>query len=285
MWSSSCPDERSIGLPVVVGSTIVATAIGAVLGWWIGVASSPLIGVETDECATASPTEPGPTSGTVAFGDPEAADALEQALLTNLQLAAKLESLERLAEEAHDQGLTPAEAAAVVISGLRDSDLSVLAGMLTGMGADELAEVDDLRGFTRRLAAVAIEGELEGARGGEPAAGGFVAPIFATEVEIRNPHVVASTTFQPDTSRIVAMIHTRDFEDRSLMVRWSRTDQPEVLGLQSLAVTANSDWTATAHQRSGGFASGSYLVSVYSRDAAMDPVASGSFVVVARSDE
>jgi hypothetical protein len=274
---SSSSTASTYSVPVLCAVVLGASLLGAGVGWWIGVASSPLVVIEEAECAERAPAAAEDPASRLQPVDPEVAESIQESLLSGFELAAKLGALEALAEQASRSGLAPREIAGVAVDGVPEADLPILTGMLAGVEADELAEIEDPRGFARRLAELAIEAEVEGA--GEDAIDAPIELLFASDEEIQNPHVVATRSFAPDAGEIFAIARTRDLEDTQLMVRWARIGHPDLLALEPMTVDASSNWSAASHRRSGRWLEGRYQVSLYSFDGEMKPLASAVFSV------
>jgi hypothetical protein len=252
--------------------------LGGALGWWVGAASSPIVAVAPGECP--EPEEVA-VQGADAERMPNAAmiEALERSLQNALMLASRLDSLERLSDEVDRQGLATAEAADLLIDGMRDADLPILARMLSGLSEHELDQLEDLRGFSRRLAEVTISGELGEAQAEAGSDRAVIQLLFSSEEELLNPSLVATDAFRSDSGPIFAIVRTGDLEDRTLMVRWARLDRPKVLSLRAHPVTAGSHWTALAQVPAGRWGVGRYRVSVYRLSAEMEELASAVYSV------
>lgn len=280
-------EGRTFAPGVLIAGCLLFVSIGGAGGWWIGLSYAPLIAVQEAACPTprAADVTGGGSTGSISSGE---IDALEDSLMIRLGLLAQLGSVEGLALDATREDLTAADAVAAIIDALPDRELQILATMLTGMEEAEIGPVDDMRSFTARLAQLALEAEGGGddSPDGQALSDTSAAPtlLFAAERELLNPRQVARPLFDVDADRVYAMVETAGITQPSLVIRWARIDRPRVLQLTRVPVQTGSNWTADSYGSGRGWAPGSYRVSVYTGDAAMRPIASGTFSVAPRED-
>ncbi len=267
---------------------LVAASLGAVLGFWHGVAAAPLLEIQRAECETPLASEGAVlTNAEGASADSSSRDALSIALgesfATNVRLAAKLHSLEALLEELEHEGVTAAEAARRVIEGMSEDDLALTIGMLTRMSEDELDEIRDIRGYATRLSEIAISGTLEGLDDFEDGWDDDLV-LFSDERNEHDPRAVASEAFDPETDRIWAMVPVHRVSADSLMVKWERSDRREILRLRRRPIPGRQEWVSFFLSKPMRWPAGQYRVTVYTGDEAMTPIAMGTYRVVDEPD-
>jgi hypothetical protein len=270
-------DSRSKGVRrgAVLAVSLVSLSIGLVIGWGYGRASAPLFALPVSDCAecgaATSPDESGGSSAALS------SQLLADSMLTSLSLASRLASLQALLEELSEQGVTPSQAARGLIQGMSEEDLRTALDLLTPLSDEALAEVDDVRAFALRLCEIAIEGTFEEGGGGDGWAEGAV--LFTAERDVHDPEPISATIFTADTEWIYAAVQVDEDTIDDVLMKWSRTDKPEILRLNRRRLESSSPYSAFGLRKDGGFPPGEYRVTFYTADEAMSPLATGRYRV------
>jgi hypothetical protein len=266
------PSERGrFGLATFIGGMTLALAIGAATGWWFGQSAAPLVTVTQTACddeALAAAPESAP-------GD-DLEIALGNSLISQLQLAARVDSLEDVLKEMEEQGVDPRVAAHGVIRTMSEDQISTTVASFARMDQDELDEIEDIHAFATRLSDIALDEVHPGSEDGSD----VPELLFTAELDEQDPYSVAGSVFTSDADRIYAMLRMEDPGDGRLMIKWARADRPQILALRRHDLQGDRDWSSFFMFRPRGFAPGEYRVTVYTGDEAMSTLAMGTFSVI-----
>lgn len=234
------------------------------LGVWLGSAITPRL-------VSSAPPPPIEDEGHAKLEKLDS--ALTQSWQTNLQLAARIRSLQAMVGEASEGGRS--QIVEGVISTLSDQDLQSIIASAVHLSPDEIDEVRDLRGFSERLAEIAMEDTLQPTNDGA----GTAYVVFTSSRPMGDVDSIARQQFNSDEHRIYAVFQTESFERNTVMIKWYRRDQPKILLFQRYSIVPGEPHGFVWHRPSGGWEQGQYEVSIYSGDEAMTPLASGNYTV------
>jgi hypothetical protein len=269
---SKQPSGR-LRIPVVWVLCIATTALfaGGGIGWWLGHSSA--LPDQLAMAAVLAKVAPGALGG----DDPSqpGADSPDWSSLA-LQLALRLNSLEALLEELEGRGAEPMEFMRGAIAQLSDSDLEFVLRTAVRLNADDLAEVGDVQGFAYRLSEIALDGIVEA---DEPDAEQADFVYFTRAPERNDPAAVGRHSFGRDEHRIYAVFPRGGYDLEQVMVKWFRTDKPEILLFGRYAIAQNQEYSWVWLEKREGWDQGHYQVDVFSGDEAMTPIARGQFTV------
>ncbi len=199
--------------------------------------------------------------------------ALTESGLANLQLAARIRSLEAMVGEVSEGDRS--QLVGRVISTLSDQDLQSILASTAHLSPDEIGDVRDLRGFSERLAEIAMEDTLQ--PGNNVAGAEHV--VFTSSPEIGDLDSAARERFNPDEPQIYAVFATEDFEGDTVMIKWYRRDQPQILLFQRYSIVPRERHGYVWFRPDGDWERGQYAVDIYSGDEAMTTLASGHYTV------
>ena len=175
----------------------------------------------------------------------------------------------------------PLETARAVSDSMSDRELIALVSSTTSLPERELDGLRDVRGFALRLSEIAVDGVLK-ARSED---GGEVAAVsFADSVDASNRPVFVRSRFTPGTERIYAVFDTDDYTLGDVMVKWYRTDPPEMLLFGRYPIRRGEGQSHVWFERPHGWAEGDYRVEFYSGDPALVKLASGSYAIDGDAD-
>jgi hypothetical protein len=216
-------------------------------------------------------------------GDPAASTAREQALeealegskLTTLWLAARADSLEALLEGLRGGDLDHRRVVDHAIENLDEQELRSIVASAANLSPEELEEVQDLPAFAARLAEVAMEDMLEP---GEPVTGANRV-VFTTTPETRDPEARARSRFAREQNRIYAAFPTADYEQDSVMIKWYRSDPPQILLFERYPIRRGEAHGFVWLQPTGGWEPGRYQVDIYAADEAVTRLAQGRYTI------
>ncbi len=263
-------------IPVVWVLCIATTALfaGGGIGWWLGrVSGLPdklalariLAKAAPGAIEPGSPLQPGSDSA-------DSSDWWRVAL----QLAQRVDSLEALLEGIEAQGGDPKEFVRGAIAQLSESDLEFVLRSAVRLSADDLAEIEDLPGFAVRLSEIALSGIVEP----DEADAGRADSVFFTRTPERNdPEAVGRHSFGSDENRIYAVFPRAEYDGEQVMVKWFRTDKPEIALFGRYPISPNQEFSWVWLEKREGWDHGRYQVDIFSGDEAMTPLARGRFVV------
>jgi hypothetical protein len=130
--------------------------------------------------------------------------------------------------------------------------------------------------FAARLAEVAMEDIVEPA--GEPS--GAIRVLFTTKPETRDPQVLARERFTTQEPRIYAVFPTAGYTHDTVMIKWYRTDPPQILLFRRYDIRPGDAYGFVWLQPKQSWEPGSYRVEVYAADEAVTRLARGRYQVV-----
>jgi hypothetical protein len=234
-------------------------------------------GVSEESCPTPARAQAAPAEPTAAAGrEQELEEALEGSWLATLRLAAEVDSLEALLEELREGELDHRQLVDHAIANLGERELRSIVASAAHLSPDELEEVRDLPAFAARLAEVAMEDIVEP---GEPATDARRV-VFTTAPETRDPEALARSRFEPNQGRIYAVFPTADYARDAVMMKWYRSDPPQILLFERYPIRAGDAYGYVWLERKGGWEPGSYQVDIYAADEAVTRLARGRYTVV-----
>ena len=271
--------SRRIALHVFAIGIAATGVVAGGLGWWIGRSSVPLISLTSTDCPTPGVgDEPLKDDAGPSASEVELAEALDTSLLSMLQLAAQVDSLEQVIEDFERQGIDPKTAARGLIKGMSEDDVDLIVGLVTRMNDEELDEIEDIRGYATRLSDIAIDGTFDETV--EPTEyDGTI--LFGSERDEHDPASVAAEVFLPDTQRIFAMVPMPEGGTKRVTVKWARVDRREILRLRRRTIATSAPYMSFFLPRPStrGWSPGLYRVTVYTGDEAMTLLAEGTYSV------
>ena len=261
-------NPRTIWLAI----SLAAFLAGAALGRF---AFGP--GACEERCATAAGlqgAESGKTTGSNAR-EQELEQALESSWLDMLRLAAKVDSLETLLEELQGGELDHRQLVQSAIANLGERELRSILASAASLSTEEIEAVEDLPAFAARLAEVAMEDIVEPAE--EPSGSSRV--LFTTTPETRDPLALARSRFTPQESRIFAVFPTASYEQGAVMIKWYRSDPPQILLFKRYPIRPGDAYGYVWLRPKEGWEPGRYHVDVYAADEAVTRLARGHYSV------
>lgn len=201
--------------------------------------------------------------------------ALESSWLDSLRLAAKVYSLETLLEQLEGGELDHQQLVENAIANLGERELQSIVASAAGLSVEELEAIEDMPAFAARLAEVAMEDIVEPAR--EPSDASRV--FFTTTPETRDPQTLARQRFTAQDPRIYAVFPTESYEQGTVMIKWYRTDPPQILLFRRYGIRPGDAYGYVWLQPKQGWEPGSYRVDVFAADEAVTLLARGRYHV------
>jgi hypothetical protein len=197
------------------------------------------------------------------------------AWLTNLWLTGRVQSLLSLIEDLESQDIDPALLARRVISKLDRDDLQAAISMATELGEEDLDEVHDMEAFAMRLAEVAMEGTMVDAP--ETVDAPYV--WFGGDASGIEDRSKGTHGFDLRQERIYAFFSAGDYPGRKVLVKWYRTDEPQIMLFKRHNIGSGREADYVWLEPGAGWQSGDYQVDIYTGDEAMDRLAAGRYSV------
>lgn len=255
-------------------SVCLALIAGVGIGWWIGLStsSSPLLGLAAqlpDLAERGRQEREGEGAGA-------AADVGLDSWMMALALAAKADSLEGVIAELKSRELEPRDLVHGAVAQMNEDEIAGAIAMVTAFDDDDLGEVEDIRAFATRLADIAMAGTLT--EPDEPGEG--TAEVFFSERSPRGvDEPVANDVFPTSSGRIYALFRTEGLDGEVVMLKWFRTDRPEILLFRRYTINPRDEhgWVWLDKQRK--WDEGTYQVDLFRGDEAMQHLAVGRFEV------
>jgi len=251
---------RTIAFPAAL-----ASVAGLALGIWLGRVLAPPPSVSAPPPLVVSERRDG--------REAKLDSALTQSWRANLELAARIKGLEAMAGELSESDRS--QLIERIISTLSDRDLQSILASTIRLSPDEIDDVRDLRGFSERLAKIAMEDTLQPGKN----VAGAEDVVFTSSPQTGDVDSTAREQFGPDEPEIYAGFATEDFEGDTVMVKWYRRDQPEILLFQRYPIVPGEQHGYVWFRPDEDWAQGQYEVDIYSGDEAMTPLASGNYTV------
>jgi len=260
--------RADLALYVLIGTLFVGIGIGWVIG--MTQAASSL-----EAQLAASRSGPLPPGGAASAGRAPGGSAVSPMLAYDL--ATRVDSLESLLAAANEHQVPPRVLIDRAISQLSDGQIRAALGPVVQLDPEDLDEIDDLPGYASHLAGLALDGLIE--PGPDARAGDLGEVVFATELDRRDPESLAQTTFATDTGRIYAVFDVDGYAGDKVMVKWYRSDGPELLLFRHFRLTPDEPFSWVWRGRANGWEPGHYRVEVFGGDESLDPLATGEFDV------
>jgi hypothetical protein len=220
----------------------------------------------------AGPAAPAPTSNR----EQELEEALEGSWLATLRLATKVDSLESLLAELQGGELDYRGLVRSAVANLGERQLETIVASTAQLSPEDLEEVSDLPAFATRLAEVAMEDVVEPSA---PATGAQRV-MFTTAPETREPEIVARSSFTSDQRRIYAVFPTAEYERDAVMMKWYRSDPPQILLFERYPIRPGEAYGYVWLQPKEGWEPGHYQVDIFAADEAVTRLARGHYTVV-----
>ena len=201
--------------------------------------------------------------------------ALEYSWLDTLRLAAKVDSLESLLEELQGGELDHRALVQSAIANLGERELQSIVASAASLSAEDLEQIEDMPAFAARLAEVAMEDIVEPAAdpgGGDPV-------FFSTAPETSEPAALARTRFTPLDARIYAIFPTASYAQGTVMIKWYRSDPPQILLFRRYAIRPGDAYGYVWLNPKDGWKPGQYRVDVFAADEAVTRLAQGRYSV------
>ncbi len=162
------------------------------------------------------------------------------------------------------------------IAGMSELELIDTVSGTALFSESELEEIADVRGFAERLARIALSGVVT-----PPAEipARAMQVEFSTSVESDNTPTAPSDAFGSDSDRIYAVFPTDQYGLDTVLVKWQRLDQPELLVFDRYPIGAVDRDSYVWLGQPEGWSEGSYEVTIYAAEESLDPIAVGSYEV------
>ncbi len=160
------------------------------------------------------------------------------------------------------------------IAGLSELELIDSVSSTALFSEAELEEISDVRGFAERLASIALSGVVTPPTAIPPRA---MLVEFSTSVEPDNTPTAPGEVFGSD--RIYAVFPTDQYGSDSVLVKWQRLDQPELLVFDRYPIGAIDRDSYVWLSQPEGWSEGAYEVTIYAAEESLDPIAVGSYEV------
>jgi hypothetical protein len=164
--------------------------------------------------------------------------------------------------------------------GLRGDALASLLFDLTGLSPEDIPLTLSIQEFTAQVAAIATKDVWTLRKEASLPENLTVTDIrFGTSPRPSESTESPRTRFSPYDTRIFAVFDTRAYPYPSVLVKWCRIDQPELLVLQKYDI---EPWAATNYvwyNKKEAWPSGQYRVEVYSLGESFTMMSSGQYEV------
>lgn len=263
---------------VALYGLIAVLFVGIGIGWVVGRlqgSTSVVESLATAEVASEEASGRGLPSAAPSIDSAPKADSLALAY----ELATRINSLESLLAAAEERQIEPEAMIEAAISQLSDGQIRAGLGPVVRLSEEELSEIEDIPAYAARLAHVAMEGMVESADDDAPSDVASAEVSFARELDRRDPESLAESDFAVDAGRIYAVFEVGDFPGQKVVIKWYRSDGPELLLFRHYRLSPDNDFSWVWLDRKNGWTPGRYRVDVLSGDEAVERIASGRFMI------
>jgi hypothetical protein len=120
---------------------------------------------------------------------------------------------------------------------------------------------------------------LDGIVDGPSSGAGEVDIEFSTSVGENHSAPDAQERVGPNNEKLYAVFPNDELPDGPILLKWSRTDQPELLLFEKYAVNRRREHSYVWFKPQEGFPPGEYQVDFYSADGELDHLGAGSYSV------
>ncbi len=177
-----------------------------------------------------------------------------------------------------DQQLDAASAELIrgLIAGMSELELIDTVSGTALFSEAELEDISDVRGFVERLVSIALSGVVAPPEEIPPQA---MQVEFSTSVESDNAPTAAREIFGSDSDRIYAVFPTEQYGLDSVLVKWQRLDEPELLVFDRYPIGAMDRDSYVWLSQPEGWNQGAYEVTIYAAEESLDPIAVGFYEV------
>lgn len=264
----------------VIAGVCVALAMAFAVGFYSGRASLPAQVVAPAVQANGALAAVAPTGASAGAPDAQA-DAVPRAAAATLELSSlpawvtdAIES-RSVPEIARLWGGDPKAAIATIIGQLSDEQLVAAVSSLSDFAGRDIARRKDKRGYVARLSEIALDGIATEATPGS----GLMAVEFTTKVDEAHSATNAREVFGAEDEKIYAVFENLEVPQGQVLVKWTRTDNPELMLLEKYPINRRNDHSYVWFEPSEGFPPGDYQVDFYSSRGDMDHLGTGSYQV------
>ena len=165
--------------------------------------------------------------------------------------------------------------------GLSSNDLFPILNNYLDLKTDTSQPSPNLKEVASRLAEIAAENILYPLPA-ESTAGNTYSPVyFSSLVDPENPEGHLQDDFFEDDVKIYASFDTRDYPEKFVLVKWYKTDSPDLLLFGKYPINKNKAHNYVWLKKPKGWLQGRYAVEIYSVNLNnnLRPIARGSYNV------
>lgn len=195
----------------------------------------------------------------------------------NVELSSQLNFLQSILKGASVDGGEARDLIRATIAKLDDDQIAAVISMTTQIKPEALQEIQNLSSFAVRLADIAMDGPLTETEASEP--GPTYAISFHSSVRDFGSGADSLRRIASDGGRLFAIFPTNRYPLDQVMVKWFRTDAPEIMLMKRYPINIGKDHNWVWFDPEEGWSPGSYQVDVYSGDEAMEKFAVGRYIV------
>ena len=201
----------------------------------------------------------------------DAKKATKQNFLKDLQNAPRVMMAQKLASWTDD----PAAVVGTVIDGMNQDEISVILSSLTSLDREELEDINDLPGYAKRLAQLALNDVTQEPNYYDP----DLRPVYFSLDP--NPEKAIETQqqrFGAEKSRMHAILPMQGYQKDSVFVKWTRNSDQQVMLFDRYPIRMNDEYNWVYFEPEAGWEKGGYTVSFISDDEEMALLGSGDYV-------
>ncbi|MCH2169976.1 hypothetical protein MK489_04255 [Myxococcota bacterium] len=181
-----------------------------------------------------------------------------------------------LAMSALSWAIDPEAVVGHTIDQMSDRELVTVVTSLTDLTDADFDGIRDVRGFARRLSAVAMEGVITDTAYSDPR---LPRVEFTSEIDSQGFPVGSAEDFGSGSERIYAVFSPDEVPGEEVLVKWSRSDRRELLLFKHFPVWREDESSFVWIEEPGGWPAGTYDVDIYAANSELPKLSSGQYTV------
>ena len=170
----------------------------------------------------------------------------------------------------------PAAVVGSVIDGMNEDEITVILSSLTSLKKEKLEEVEDLPGYAKRLAELALNDLSEEVDYNDP---DLREVYFSLEPNPESAVEEQRGRFGAEKSRMHAILPMNDYDRDSVFVKWTRESDQQVMLFDRYPIRQSEEYNWVYLEPNDGWQKDGYTVSFISDDEEMTLLGTGDFIV------
>jgi hypothetical protein len=170
----------------------------------------------------------------------------------------------------------PAAVVGSVIDGMNEDEITVILSSLTSLDKENLDEVNDLPGYAKRLAELALNDLSNEVDYNDP---NLREVYFSLEPDPERAIEEQRERFGAEKSRMHAILPMNGYDLDSVFVKWTRNSDQQVMLFDRYPIRQSEEYNWVYLEPNEGWQKGGYSVAFISDDEEMTLLGTGDFIV------